>query len=70
MVRLDEWISSLPENTIRMTVQVHDELIFEVKDEFVDEACTKITEIMENAYKLAVPLTVGVGVSSSWADAH
>lgn len=70
MVRLDEWISSLPENTIRMTVQVHDELIFEVKDEFVDEACTKITEIMENAFKLSVPLTVGVGVSSSWADAH
>ncbi len=70
MVRLDEWISSLPQNTIRMTVQVHDELIFEVKDDFVEEASTKITEIMENAFKLTVPLTVGVGVSSSWADAH
>ena len=70
MVRLDEWISSLPQNTIRMTVQVHDELIFEVKDDFVEEASAKITEIMENAFKLSVPLTVGVGVSSSWADAH
>lgn len=70
MVRLDEWISSLPENTIRMTVQVHDELIFEVKADFVEEASAKITEIMENAFKLSVPLTVGVGVSSSWADAH
>jgi DNA polymerase-1 len=70
MIRLDEWIASLPKNTIRMTVQVHDELIFEVKEEFVDEACAKISEIMENAYKLSVPLTVGVGVSSSWADAH
>ncbi|MBE6423215.1 DNA polymerase I [Succinivibrio dextrinosolvens] len=70
MIRLDEWIAALPKNTIRMTVQVHDELIFEVKDEFVDEACAKISEIMENAYKLSVPLTVGVGVSSSWADAH
>lgn len=70
MISLDEWISSLPENTIRMTVQVHDELIFEVRDDFVAEASAKITSIMENAYKLSVPLTVGVGVSTSWADAH
>ncbi len=70
MIRLDEWISSLPEDTVRMTIQVHDELIFEVKNDFVEEATATISKIMENAYQLFVPLTVGVGVSSSWAESH
>jgi DNA polymerase-1 len=53
-----------------MTVQVHDELLFEVREDFVDTASKKIEELMTNAAKLEVPLTVGVGVSENWADAH
>ena len=70
MIRLNEWIDSLPENTVRMTVQVHDELLFEVKNEFLDTAISQIEKIMSEAYKLKVPLIVGVGASSNWADAH
>ena len=70
MIRVNEWIDSLPENTVRMTVQVHDELLFEVKNEFLDTAISQIEKIMSEAYKLKVPLIVGVGASSNWADAH
>lgn len=70
MLRIDEWIRSLPEGTIRMTLQVHDELVFEVRKDFVEEAKAKVKELMENAAHLQVPLEVGIGVAGNWADAH
>ena len=53
-----------------MTIQVHDELLFEVRNDFVDQAVAKIREIMENVVALKVPLTVGIVVASNWGDAH
>ena len=44
MIDIQKWIKSLPENTVRMTGQVHDELLFEVKTEFLDEALNKIKD--------------------------
>lgn len=70
MIRIQNWIDSLPENTVRMTVQVHDELLFEVKNDFLDEAKNKIQEMMENVFKLKVPLKVGIGCAQNWGDAH
>lgn len=70
MIKLMDWIKSLPEDTVRMTVQVHDELLFEVKDSFIEEALKVIKDIMENAAQIDVPLEVGIGCSSNWADAH
>lgn len=70
MIKLMDWICSLHEDTVKMTVQVHDELLFEVKDNFVDEALKVIKNIMENAAQIDVPLEVGIGCSSNWADAH
>ncbi len=70
MINIQAWIDSLPENTVRMTLQVHDELIFEVKNEFVEEAEKNIKKLMESVVKLKVPLTVGIGKSDNWGDAH
>lgn len=70
MIRIQKWIDSLPGGMVRMTVQVHDELLFEVRDEFVDEAKEKIRDIMENVVTLKVPLTVGIGAARNWDDAH
>lgn len=70
MIQLHQWIKTLPDNRVRMTVQVHDELLFEVRDDFAQEAKTVIERIMSEAAALSVPLTVGVGISDSWADAH
>lgn len=70
MVRIDRWIDSLPQGCVRMTGQVHDELLFEVRDDYLDEASAKIREIMEHVVELSVPLTVGLGYSQNWGEAH
>ncbi len=70
MLRVHAWIASLPPDQIRLTLQVHDELVFEVREEFASEAAAKIREIMEGAAELSVPLEVGIGIGSNWADAH
>lgn len=54
----------------RMTLSVHDELVFEVPDAEVAEAEAKIKQAMEHAFELAVPLTVEVGHGPNWNDAR
>lgn len=70
MVRLDEYIRSLGDDRLFMTLQVHDELVFEVKEDFAQEAEEKIKEIMQGAASLNVPLVVETGLADNWADAH
>lgn len=53
---------------VRMLLQVHDEIILEVKEEFADEVAKKVKEIMENVYKLKVPLVVDVKVGDNWGE--
>lgn len=55
---------------IKMIMQVHDELVFEVKTELIDVFVPKLEEAMANAGELAVPLTVGIGVGNNWDEAH
>ncbi|QKF67095.1 DNA polymerase I, 5' -- 3' polymerase, 5' -- 3' and 3' -- 5' exonuclease [Arcobacter venerupis] len=55
-------------NNMRMLLQIHDELIFEVKDEFVEEITKDLKEIMENVYKLNIPLKVSVSIGNSWQE--
>lgn len=54
----------------RMLLQVHDELIFEVREEQTDEFSNYVKDVMENVHKLSVPLDVNVGVGKNWLDAH
>ena len=70
MIEVAAYIKTLPEGSVHMTMQVHDELVFEVKDELVASFSAKIKEIMEQVVTLAVPLVVGIGSAHSWADAH
>lgn len=70
MLKIDKWIATLPEESVRMILQVHDELVFEVKKEFADEAAARIKDLMENVVQLEVPLEVGIGIADNWADAH
>ena len=59
---------------VKMLLQVHDELIFEIAEDQVDAAIPVIRETMQAAcapvIDLAVPLTVDCGVGDSWFDAH
>jgi DNA polymerase-1 len=54
----------------KMLLQVHDELVFDVYKPELDEIKTLIKTEMENAYTLAVPLDVEVGVGENWLEAH
>jgi len=69
MVSLDHTIeqNSLP---IRMIMQVHDELVFEVQQEGLDSAIDTIRDSMVGAAELSAPLVVDVGVGDNWDEAH
>lgn len=54
----------------RMIMQVHDELIFNVVPDELDELKRIVVEGMESAYAGAVPLEVAAGVASNWLEAH
>jgi DNA polymerase-1 len=53
-----------------MLLQVHDELLFEVPHEEVEQTRRLVGSAMESAAVLDVPLVVDIGVGHSWADAH
>ena len=53
-----------------MTLQVHDELLFDVPEDELEIMKKLIKEKMENAYKLDVPLKVELGVGKNWLEAH
>ena len=67
MIRID---AALRERGLksRMTLQVHDELVFEVPEEEVDTMRTLVRDQMENVHPLTVPLLVEVGVGKNWRD--
>lgn len=69
MLDVHVWIGK-NNHDIKMIMQVHDELVFEVKASMADEFAHKIQDLMENAYVLDIPLKVDVGVGSSWQEAH
>jgi DNA polymerase-1 len=67
MIRID---AALQERGLksRMTLQVHDELVFEVPEKEVDEMQSLVREQMEKVHALAVPLQVDMGVGPNWRD--
>lgn len=69
MIAVDEWISShVPD--VKLTMQVHDELVFEIPEKDTDESIQAITERMQHVVQLSVPLMVDVGVGDNWNEAH
>ena len=54
----------------KMLLQVHDELIFDVPEEEIEETIDLVKKVMEGAAHLSIPLTVDAGIGDSWADAH
>jgi DNA polymerase-1 len=55
---------------IRMLLQVHDELVFEVPEDRVEEAKPLLKQVMEDAAVLDVPLVVDIGAGADWGTAH
>ncbi|MBR4315409.1 MAG: DNA polymerase I, partial [Alphaproteobacteria bacterium] len=71
MIRIREILKKQNlESDVRMLLQVHDELVFEVKEDKIEIATKIIKETMENIEKFSIPLVVEVGVAKNWTDAH
>ena len=69
MVNIHNWLLKEKLQT-RMTMQVHDELVFDVHKKEVDIVRENITRLMCQAVELEVPMEVEVGVGENWLDAH
>jgi DNA polymerase-1 len=71
MIAIDDWIKK--ENLsdkIRMILQVHDELLFEVKEDFVKKLTPKIIDIMKSVIKLKVPIIAEAKSGDNWGELH
>jgi len=75
MIEIDAWIRTLKQSQqknlskkIQMLLQVHDELVFEVDEDFVSIATSSIKQIMESVITLEVPLIVDIEVGKNWGE--
>ncbi|WP_133010943.1 DNA polymerase I [Marinomonas flavescens] len=69
MIKMHDWLADT-DLDVKMILQVHDELIFEVAEKDLEAAQAKITDIMENSSKIDVPLLVEAGIGDNWDEAH
>ncbi|KPD03876.1 DNA polymerase I [Moellerella wisconsensis] len=69
MITVDHWLQTEKPHA-EMLMQVHDELVFEVKESELESVKQQIQRLMENSMLLDVPLKVEVGVGDNWDEAH
>lgn len=69
MIKMHDWLAET-DLDVKMIMQVHDELIFEVAEKDLEKAQAKIVDIMQNSSKIDVPLLVEAGVGDNWDEAH
>ncbi|MGH8268057.1 MAG: DNA polymerase I, partial [Steroidobacteraceae bacterium] len=69
MIAVDAWCRRA-DSPARLIMQVHDELVLEVRNDAVDEVTDAVRGFMVNAASLSVPLRVDVGSGANWDEAH
>lgn len=69
MIAADNWIQSEKQD-VKIIMQVHDELVFEIKEDIVETCEIIIADLMSNAAQLKTKLVVDVGVGNNWDEAH
>ena len=69
MLAVDAWIQR-ERPPLRMIMQVHDELVFEIREDELQSSIDTIQQLMESAADLDVPLVVDVGIGANWDEAH
>ena len=70
MLAVNNWLIEQNDDRVKMTMQVHDELIFEIHQDIVEETTKKLVELMNNAVQLSVPLIAEAGIGENWDEAH
>jgi DNA polymerase-1 len=69
MVTVDNWLLASGLDA-RVILQVHDELVLEVREDLLDTVAARLRELMAGAAALDVPLLVDVGTGNNWDEAH
>ncbi|MBL0868268.1 DNA polymerase I [Pectobacterium carotovorum] len=69
MIAIDDWLQK-DTPKVKMIMQVHDELVFEIHDSVIEESISKIKVLMEGCMQLNVPLQVDIGTGMNWDEAH
>ncbi len=69
MINIDNWLAQTHSDT-KMIMQVHDELIFEVPENQVEEIKNSIRSLMVQTLEMDIPLAVEIGVGKNWDEAH
>ncbi|WP_323640582.1 DNA polymerase I [Pectobacterium polonicum] len=69
MIAIDDWLQKEAPK-VKMIMQVHDELVFEIHDSVIEESISKIKVLMEGCMQLNVPLQVDIGTGMNWDQAH
>ncbi|KHT13487.1 DNA polymerase I [Pectobacterium brasiliense] len=69
MIAIDDWLQK-DTPKVKMIMQVHDELVFEIHDSVIEESISKIKALMEGCMQLNVPLQVDIGTGMNWDEAH
>jgi DNA polymerase-1 len=67
MIRIDQKLRTQNLRT-KMTLQVHDELLFDVPKEEIEAASALVKQEMENVIRLNVPIVVDIGIGQNWRD--
>ncbi|UJF19425.1 DNA polymerase I [Vibrio sp. SS-MA-C1-2] len=70
MILVGEWISAQQQDDVKLLMQVHDELVFEVKTEQMESVSQALKVVMESAADLDVPLVADIGFGENWEQAH
>jgi len=70
MLAVAHWIAEKNDPRVVMTMQVHDELIFEIHQDIVEAATLKLVQLMNNAVEMSVPLVAEAGIGDNWEQAH
>lgn len=71
MLDVNEWLLDGPAaGEIYLTMQVHDELVFEIREDCIDTHVATLCKLMEDAVKIDVPLIAEAGVGENWDEAH
>jgi DNA polymerase-1 len=69
MIDVHKWLKD-GNTEARMIMQVHDELVLEVKSDLAETIKQEIVKIMESTVNLSVPLIVDAGIGNNWDEAH
>ncbi|WBA11578.1 DNA polymerase I [Salinivibrio kushneri] len=70
MILVDQWIQANAADEARLVMQVHDELVLEVKTSSMSKVESKVRKLMASAADLDVPLIAEAGFGDNWGEAH